>query len=128
MKCHWRRDYPVFADMHEASITQSIIDSVLDTIETQGIKGNVIAVNLTVGVCQGLVPESMQMYFDMIKQSTPLNKAELLVSLQKMTARCLKCEKEHNLDIPVMYCPDCGETMELIHGKEIIISSIEVEE
>ena len=83
-------------------------------------------VNITVGVCQGLIPESMQMFFDMEKVDTPIESAELKVNVQGMVAYCSKCEKEHKLDIPVMFCPDCGEQMSLIKGKEIIISSIEV--
>ena len=114
--------------MHEASITQSIVDTVLNTIALEKVTGCVTAINLTVGVCQGLIPESMQMFFDMAKPGTPLEHAKLIVETQAMVARCPKCETEHNLDIPVMYCPNCEQPMELIKGREIIISSIEVEE
>jgi len=113
--------------MHEAAITQSIITSVLDTVAKEKVTGIVTSVNITVGVCQGLVPESMQMFFDIEKPGTPLENAELVVNIQSMVARCNECDTEHNLDIPVMYCPDCGKPMELIKGREIIISSIEVE-
>ena len=113
--------------MHEAAITQSIITTVLDTVAQEKVSGMVKSVNVTVGVCQGLVPESMQMIFDMEKSGTPLENAELVVTTQEMVARCNKCNTEHKLDFPVMYCPGCGEPMELIKGGEIIISSIEVE-
>lgn len=114
--------------MHEASITKSIIDTVLDTVAEKKVTGTVKAVYITAGVCQGLIPESMQMYFDMEKSDTPLENAELVVNTQGMVARCLKCNTEYELVIPVMYCPNCGESMKLIKGNEIIISSIEVEE
>jgi len=114
--------------MHEGSITQSIIDSVLNTIAAEKVTGEVKAVNVTVGVCQGLIPESMQMFFDMGKPDTPLENAELIINVQKMVAGCPECDTEHDLDIPVMFCPDCGEPMNLIKGNEILISSIEVEE
>ena len=92
------------------------------------MKETVIAVHVTVGVCQGMVPESMQMFFDMEKPGTPLENAELVVTAQRMMAHCPKCKTEHELDIPVMYCPDCGQPMDLIKGNEILISSIEVED
>ncbi len=114
--------------MHEASITQSIIDSVLATLEGEDVSGTVTAVNVTAGVCQGLIPESMQMFFDMQKPGTPLEHAELIVAVQGMVARCSRCEKEHVLDVPNMFCPTCGEPMTLVRGKEILISSIEVDD
>jgi hydrogenase nickel insertion protein HypA len=112
--------------MHEASITESIITSVIDTITTEGLDGTVTSVHITVGVTQGLVPESMQFFFDMEKPGTPLDKADLIVDVQGMIALCPVCNTEHELDIPIMYCPDCGAVMSLIKGDEIIINEIEV--
>ena len=114
--------------MHEAYITKSIIDTVLNTVAEEKVTGVVKAVYITAGVCQGLIPESMQMYFDIEKSDTPLKNAELIVKTQGIVAYCQKCNTEHEIDIPIMYCPDCGEPMKLIKGNEIIISSIEVEE
>ena len=113
--------------MHEGSITQSIIDTVLTTITDENVTGEVKSVYVTVGVCQGLVPESMQMFFDMGKPDTPLENAELIITVQGIVAGCPKCNTEHELDIPVMFCPDCGEPMNLVKGNEIILSSIEVD-
>jgi len=114
--------------MHEAAITKSIVDTVLSTIAEKKVTGTIKSVYITAGICQSLIPESMQMYFDMEKSGTPLKNAELIVKTQGMVAYCKKCNTEHELDIPIMYCPDCGEPMKLIKGNEIILSSIEVEE
>ncbi len=114
--------------MHEGYITQSIIDSVLNTIADEKVTGEVKTVNVTVGVCQGMIPESMQMFFDMEKPDTLLENAELIINLQRMVARCSKCGTDHGLETPVLFCPDCGEPMNLIKGNEIIISSIEIDE
>ena len=114
--------------MHEAGITKSIVNTVLNIVSEKNITGDIKAVYITAGVCQGLIPESMQMYFDMEKTDTLLKDAELVVNTQGIVAQCLNCNTEHELDIPVMYCPDCGRPMKLIKGNEISISSIEVEE
>ncbi|MEW5816185.1 MAG: hydrogenase maturation nickel metallochaperone HypA [Spirochaetota bacterium] len=114
--------------MHEAVITRSIMDTVLETVRKERITGTVVSVRVTAGVCQGLVPESMQMYFDMEKPGTPLKNAELIVETQRMAAFCPACEKEYTLDEPVMFCPDCGGIMKLLKGTEILVASIEVEE
>jgi hydrogenase nickel incorporation protein HypA/HybF len=114
--------------MHEASITDSIINSVLETLDKENVHGKVTAVSLTTGVCQGLIPESMQMFFDMAKHGTRLENAELLINSQKMVAHCSDCDCDHELDGPVLFCPNCGSPMELIKGNEIIITSIEVDD
>ncbi len=113
--------------MHEAAITHSIVTSVLQSVADENISGYVTHVYVTVGVTQGIVPDSMQMYFDMEKQNTILEKAELIIETQGIVGRCTECGKEHELHMPIMYCPDCASPMELIKGNEIIISSIEVE-
>jgi len=114
--------------MHEGAITKSVIDTVLRALETGGVTGDVIEVHVTIGVAQGIVPESMKMFFDMEKAGTVLERAELLIAVQGMTGWCPACGKEHELDIPVMYCPDCASPLELKKGNEIVITSIEVEE
>ena len=68
------------------------------------------------------------MFFNMEKPNTLLKNADLVINVQGTVASCPKCKTEHNLDIPVMFCPDCGEPMNLIKGNEILISSIEVED
>ena len=114
--------------MHEASITQSIIETVLDTIAEKCGPCSVTAVHVTVGVCQGIVPESMQMFFDMQKPDTPLDTAELVITTQSMEARCPQCGKDKKLDIPILYCTECGSPMTLTKGKEILVTAIEVDE
>ena len=92
--------------MHEASITKSILDTVLGIITEKNVKETVIAVHVTVGVCQGMVPESMQMFFDMQKPDTPFEHADLIVTVQRMEAHCPQCDTDHELEIPVMFCSD----------------------
>ena len=113
--------------MHEAAITHSVMTSVLQTLEEQNVTGTVTHVYVTVGVTQGIVPDSMQMYFDMEKKGTVLENAELVIEIQGIVGRCGECNTEHELDMQIMYCPECASPMELIKGNEIIISSIEVE-
>ncbi|MFC1528279.1 hydrogenase maturation nickel metallochaperone HypA [Candidatus Latescibacterota bacterium] len=114
--------------MHEASITRSIIDTVLDILEEKKVEGIVTVVNVTVGVSQGLIPESLQMFFDIEKPGTPLENARLAVEVQRMVAHCETCDADHELDLPVMFCPDCGKPMKLVKGNEITLTSIEMDE
>ena len=113
--------------MHEASITSSIIDAVIDSIKTEGLDGTVTMVHITVGVCQGLVPESLKMYFEIGKPGTLLEHAELKVTIQGMIAHCSSCNTDYSLELPDMFCPDCRNPMTLVKGNEILITEIEVE-
>ena len=114
--------------MHEAAVTESIIASVAETLKDEGITDGVIAVNVTVGVCQGIVGDSMQFYFDLMKPGTPLEGAELIVEEEGMSARCNDCGHECELDLPVLLCTECGGAMTMTGGRDIIITSIEVED
>ena len=114
--------------MHEASITESIIETVLDTIAEKCGPCRVTKVHVTVGVCQGIVPESMQMFFDMQKPDTPLDTTELIITTQPVEAYCHACEQHRKLDIPIMYCTECGSPMTLTKGNEIVVTAIEVDE
>jgi len=114
--------------MHEAAITQGIIDTALEAIRENGVTQPVRKVCVTVGVSQGLIPESMQMYFEMVKSGTALAEAELEITLVPMVARCVSCTIEYQLDAPILFCRRCGGPMELIQGRELVVSAIEVDE
>ena len=114
--------------MHEAAITQGIIDTVLETIREHGIDVPVRKVNVTIGVCQGLIPESMQMYFDMATEHTPLAGSELVLTVQPIVAWCRGCKHELELSEAVLICPQCAFPMDLRKGTELNVSSIEVDQ
>ena len=114
--------------MHEASVTESIMASVTDTLSGQGVDGTVTAVRVTVGVCQGIVGESMQFYFDLMKPGTPLEHAELIVTEEGMSGKCTACGHACELDVPVLVCSACGGEMTMTGGRDILITSIEVED
>jgi hydrogenase nickel incorporation protein HypA/HybF len=114
--------------MHEASLAQSVVTTVLKLIEDGQVCGEVKEVHMTIGVCQGVVPESLTMFFDMAKEGTSLEHAELHVVSQGIVAHCDQCYTDYNLEIPNMFCPVCGKTMSLTKGNEILITAIEVEE
>jgi hydrogenase nickel incorporation protein HypA/HybF len=114
--------------MHEAAITQGIIDTALEAIREHEITQTVRKVCVTVGVSQGLIPDSMRFFFDLVKGDTPLADAELDITLVSMVARCPACAEEFPLANPILLCRKCGGPMELIRGKELMVTAIEVDE
>jgi hydrogenase nickel incorporation protein HypA/HybF len=114
--------------MHEGAIVQAIVDASLAALRTNGATGKVKEVRVLVGVCQGLVPDAMEMFFEMQSADTQLAGAKLAVELQSMVARCATCRHDFDLPEPIMFCPQCGRPMEMIKGKEVLLQAIEVEE
>lgn len=114
--------------MHEGAITRSILDAALAALAENEVRGTAREVRVIVGVCQGLVPDAMKMFFDAFKAETPLAEAELVVELQRMVAHCPSCQKDFERDEPILICEECGSPMNLIKGKELLITAIEVEE
>jgi hydrogenase nickel incorporation protein HypA/HybF len=114
--------------MHEGAIVQAIVDAALAALRENGATGRVHEVRVTVGVCQGLVPDAMEMFFEMQTADTRLAGAHLRVELQNMVAHCPACGRDFELAEPIMFCSACGRPMEMIKGKEILLREIEVEE
>jgi hydrogenase nickel incorporation protein HypA/HybF len=114
--------------MHEGPTTQSIIDIAIAALEEQGVTGRVVSVHVTVGVTQGMVPDAMQMFFEMQTPGTPLEGATLEIKLQSIVGHCAACDVEHELEEAFMLCPTCDGPLKMIKGKELLLTSIEVDQ
>ena len=113
--------------MHELSITQSMLDIVLEQAERAGA-GKVGVINLVIGELSGFVTEAMTFYFDFISKDTPAEGARLNFKPVSAQGRCHKCGQVFPLADPDWTCPKCGASdIEIIAGKELFVESIEVE-
>ena len=111
--------------MHEASIVESLLDLVRRS--TPG--GNrVRRIDVRVGLLTGVSPESMQLYFELLREGTICAEAELAVSLEPLLARCDTCGADHSLGEAVWICPACGAgSLTFRNGDELHLRSIEVD-
>lgn len=114
--------------MHEAGIAQSIVDTVLKTVEDGRVKERILAVTVVVGAYQGIYPESLEMYFDAAKKGTSLSEARLDVKLRPAVARCEGCGVEEGIEAPILLCPACGGQRHLLSGDELYVESVETED
>jgi len=113
--------------MHELTITQSMLDIVLEQAEKAGAE-RVEAINLTVGELSGYVEESVQFYFDFLVKGTLAEGATLSFTSVPAQARCRNCARVFKLKEFDWSCPDCGQdSIEITAGKELFVESIEVE-
>ena len=117
--------------MHEMSITQAMLDLALEHAKGDRITD----IHLRVGNLSGIVPESVEFYFDYLSKGTPAEGAELVFRRVPARFSCRACGKEYEMagqEPRSRYygwvCPVCGELQpEVVGGKEFLVESIEVE-
>jgi len=113
--------------MHELSITQSMLDIVLEQAEKAEAK-KVERINLVIGEMTGVVKECVQFYLNFLSKGTIAEGADLSFATIPGTARCQNCGKQFELKELDWTCPYCqGQGMEIVGGKELFVESIEVE-
>jgi hydrogenase nickel incorporation protein HypA/HybF len=108
--------------MHELSITQGLVDAVLDRTGER----TVTAVNLRVGTLSGVLPDAMRFCFDVVSAGTPLAGARLWIDEPRGLARCRTCQGEFELPDLILLCPCGSADVESLGGRELMLMSVEV--
>lgn len=113
--------------MHEMTITQSLLDLVLEeAAKTRASK--VVLINVVLGEMSSVADRSIRSNFDLISRGTPAEGAELSFRNVPKQARCLKCAHTFRPDDICWQCPKCQSVeFEIITGNELYVESIEVE-
>jgi hydrogenase nickel incorporation protein HypA/HybF len=115
--------------MHELSIAMSIVEMAEEQSERHGgVK--VTAVHLKLGPLSGVVKMALENAFTLAREGTILEKAELIVELVPIVARCPKCAADRTLpSMQSFICPECATPVtEIIHGRELEVVALEIEE
>ena len=114
--------------MHELSIAMGIVDAALDEVQKRGVQ--VTAVHLKLGALSGVVKDALLFSYEVACQDTPLQGSRLVVEDIPVVVFCPKCQKEQTLaSVQWFACPECeAPTMNVVHGKELEVYALEVEE
>jgi hydrogenase nickel incorporation protein HypA/HybF len=112
--------------MHELSIALSI----LDLAEEEGRRRNarVVAVHLKLGRLSGVVKEALLSAYELAREGTPMEQAELSISEVPLVVRCPQCARNWTLSgMDPLSCPDCGTpTSEIVTGRELEVCALEL--
>ena len=124
--------------MHESSVTQQIVQNVLQEAEKHQAK-KVVEVDLVIGKLSLLGLEQVRFMYKIFVKGTVMEGSNLVIEERDGLARCLKCGNEKQLSygdpsgyhvptVPAMtlLCPKCDETMEIVEGKECLIKSLKL--
>jgi hydrogenase nickel incorporation protein HypA/HybF len=115
--------------MHEMGIAMQIVEIAVASIPSELKNVQVKRVNLKVGKLAAVVPESLQFCFQIAIQDTPLRDADLNIEEIPLRVRCADCQTVWTAHEPTFVCPQCtGGSIEMISGRELDITSIEVVE
>jgi hydrogenase nickel incorporation protein HypA/HybF len=113
--------------MHELSIALSILDVVAEEAERQG--GRVAAIHLKLGPLSGVVKGALVSAFELAREGTPFEGAELLVREVPVVAYCPACAADQTLaSARELCCPGCGTpTPRIVSGRELEVVALEIE-
>ena len=111
--------------MHELSVTQSILDIVLQHAEDAQ---QVTDIYLVIGQLSSFVDDSIQFFWDMLAEDTIAVGANLHFRRIPAEVVCQDCWEKNALG-KNFTCPDCGSTeIKIVSGDEFYIESIEIDE
>ncbi|OQO89847.1 hydrogenase maturation nickel metallochaperone HypA [Saccharomonospora piscinae] len=108
--------------MHELSITQSVVDAVVD--HTGGAR--VLTVRLEVGALAGVEVDSVRFCFDAVTRGTPCEGAELVVDHVPGTGRCGECGADVRLSSFLDGCACGSADVAVYSGQQLRIRDVEV--
>ena len=115
--------------MHEYSIVEGVLDSVIPAAEKAGAD-KLVCVRLRVGDMTEVVQESLDFMWGICcEQRGPMVEGcRLEVEYVYPRSACLKCGHEFEHDRCHLKCPECGSasTM-LLSGRELEIASMDVD-
>jgi Zn finger protein HypA/HybF involved in hydrogenase expression len=115
--------------MHEISLIENLLESVLPEVETQLSLGQQVrALSVTIGAMELHSAEAFAQAFTVKTHQTPLAGAKLELTIIKPEADCPSCGfrgpfaddqiDPHNVE-PVMPCPACDSPATVVGGRGI---------
>ena len=114
--------------MHELSIAMSIVDMAQEEAERRNVQ--VDAVHLDLGALSGVVKEALLFSYGVACDGTLLEGSRLVVTDVPIEVFCPVCKVPRTLKSMQWFCcPECGAaTPEILHGKELVITALELKQ
>jgi hydrogenase nickel incorporation protein HypA/HybF len=113
--------------MHELSIALSILDLAEEESERRG-GVRVLGIHLKLGPLSGVAKEALISAFELAKESSPLDEAQLIIQEVPVVAYCPTCRAERAVaSLNQLICIECGTpTPNVTGGRELEIFALEL--
>jgi hydrogenase nickel incorporation protein HypA/HybF len=113
--------------VHEVGIMQSVL-GIADAQARQAGASRILEIRMRVGRMTGVVSESLDHAFAVLREGTLAADAQLHVECVSGAFWCLPCAAEFESDDLVGGCPTCREpSFDMRRGRELEVVSLEVE-
>jgi hydrogenase nickel incorporation protein HypA/HybF len=113
--------------MHEIRLAAELARIVTEVAGRENLK-RVSRVNLQFGEIIQVVPDIFRFAFEEAVKGTCAEDTEVIIEKVPVSLRCNECRNEFVIGDLNFRCPDCQSTdLEIIHGKEMVIKSLEGE-
>jgi hydrogenase nickel incorporation protein HypA/HybF len=122
-RCGYQREEP---DMHELSIAQSILDTVLTEKQARDLD-RVDSITVRVGALSGVLPDALEFSFEAIRIGTELEQCQLQIETVPISVACRTCGRTSTVENFLFLCPTCESVhIDVEAGYELEIAYIEV--
>jgi hydrogenase nickel incorporation protein HypA/HybF len=121
--------------VHEGSITTQIVQNVLQEAKKRNAT-KILEVHLVIGKLTFLNPEQVRFWYEILTKDTIMENSKLTIEESEGTVKCPKCAYEGNfkyiddptlhVPTPTLNCPKCGDTVEIVGGKDCLIKNIKM--
>jgi len=122
--------------MHEFSTMQGIVNAILEEAKKYNAV-EITKVEIEIGELTFLGEEQMKFAFDILKEGTIMEEAEISIEKIRARVRCRTCgyeggvkygmKEEFHLSFPLLKCPQCGGEVDIVRGRECTIKNVEME-
>jgi hydrogenase nickel incorporation protein HypA/HybF len=116
-------------------MTTQIVESVLGEANKHGAK-KVTEVHLVIGKLTFLGIEQVLFAYRILTEETIMKGSKLIIREKDGVIECLNCgfrgalefkdDLMYHVPTPIFKCPECGEAVKIIEGKECTIESIKM--
>ncbi len=121
--------------MHELSMAQGIISSVIETAEDNNAI-DVTEVIIEIGRLAMLNPEQLKFMMDVLVENTIVENAKITINEIPAEIECPKCGYNGEIDLdeldhyaPLIECPKCkNKRIRILNGKDCIVKNIVIEQ
>lgn len=112
--------------MHELSIAMNIVEMAEEEAERRN--ATIDAVHLELGPLSGVVADALLFSYELACSGTRLEGSRLVITEIPIEVFCPECKTQKILNSMQWFCcPECGTpTSEVIHGKELNITALEL--
>lgn len=124
--------------MHEYSLAQGLLNSLLDYLRAHPVSGRVKKVHVKKGELLILSEWALKEAWRILAEGTELSGSELVLESVPVRAHCDSCGYEGNvrylaeegwhMSVPVLSCPRCGSPVRIVEGRDLAIVGLTVEE